>query len=521
MGGIGGVDPNVGLREGGTGQAPLLNPGQVIQGIAELVEGRLVLRVGPLSLALVGDAAITLQAGQRVRCEVVPADEGLQIRLLPLDTLPPPPAAPADPMSDAVTPVILSILEQLDAVEVAPRVAQLLPPQLPPTQTAVRLVLSLFLTEASVGEDLGLLLRVTTEAASQGALAVQDAESFASLVRQWLPSDAAWQTGGALPVTMAGFEEAIQRCLSAASFVPPPEVAMRDFPEAGVLAGIIARFLESEPEFLQPSTVTHPETLAVAIRAFLAAQAATPQGGSLISQGVDADGLARIIRQIVNGLDPATVGVVRSAAERTAQPIEARLAAALASGRLEAVVAEIVEDVRTGIERLRQNDGFLGFLRQTGQRGSFEQAAQRVLDRQTAGELQNLRGQAAPYLFFEVPFPPTAPIRNAQVHLLGEGRGRKRRFDPQNTAVAIDLTTTRLGDLWISLAIHQGVCRCSIRARTPAIVRAIEAHVSELTERLGVAGYRAAQVRASLWDGDRISEAVGLFAQFAGVSVQA
>jgi flagellar hook-length control protein FliK len=183
-------------------------------------------------------------------------------------------------------------------------------------------------------------------------------------------------------------------------------------------------------------------------------------------------------------------------------------------------VAEIVQDVRTQIERLRQNDGFLGFLRQTGQQASFEQAAQRVLDRQTGGQLQNLRGQEAPYLFFEVPFPPTAPIRNAQVHVLGEGRGRKQRFDPQNTAVAIDLTTTRLGDLWISLAIHQGVCRCSIRARTPEIVRAIEAHASELTERLAVAGYRAAQVSASLWNGDRISEAVGLFARFAGVSVQ-
>jgi hypothetical protein len=421
---------------------------------------------------------------------------------------------------DAVTPAILSTLEHLGAVEVAPRAAQLLPPQLPPTQTAVRLVLSLFLTEASVGEDLGLLLRVTGEAAAQGALAAQDAESFASLVRQWLPSDGSWQKSGAVPVAMAGLEEAIRRCLSAASFLPPPEVAMRDLPEAGVLAGIIARFLETEPQFLQWNAVTHPETLAVAIRAFLAAQAAMPQDGSLISQGVDADGLARIIRQIVNSLDPATVGVVRSAAERTAQPIEARLAAALASGRLEAVVAEIVQDVRTGIERLRQDDGFAGFLRQTGQQTGFEQAAQRVLDRQTGGQLQNLRGQEAPYLFFEVPFPPTAPIRNAQVHVLGEGRGRKQRFDPQNTAVAIDLTTTRLGDLWISLAIHQGVCRCSIRARTPEIVRAIEAHVSELTERLGVAGYRAAQVSASLWDGDRISEAVGLFAQFAGVSVQ-
>jgi hypothetical protein len=77
-----------------------------------------------------------------------------------------------------------------------------------------------------------------------------------------------------------------------------------------------------------------------------------------------------------------------------------------------------------------------------------------------------------------------------------------------------------LGDLWITLAMHQGTCRCRIRARTPEVVRAVAAHAPELTERLGDVGYRGAQVTASLWDGDRIAEAVGLFAQFTGVSVQ-
>jgi hypothetical protein len=430
MSGIGGVDPSGPLWDGGTGQAPLLRPGQVIQGVAEVVAGGVVLRVGPLSLALVGDAVINLQEGQRVRGEVLQGDQGFTVRLLPFHPAAPP-AVSADRVSDAMTPTILGILEHLGAVEVAPQAAKLLPPQLPPTQTAVRLVLSLFLAEASVGEDLGFLVRVTGEAAARGALAAQDAESFAGLVRQWLPSDAAWQQRGAAPVPTAGLADAIQR------------------------------------------------------------------------------------------LDPAPLEAVRSAAERTGHPVEARLAAALASGRLEAVVGKIVQDVRTQIERWRQNDGFVGFLRQTGQQAHFDQVTQRVLDRQTGGQLQNLRGQEAPYLFFEVPFPPTAPIRNAQIHVLGEGRGRKQRFDPHNAAVAIDLTTTQLGDLWITLAIHQGACRCRIRARTPEVVRAVAAHAPELTERLGVAGYRGARVSASLWDGDRIAEAVGLFAQFTGVSIQA
>jgi hypothetical protein len=518
MGGVGGVEPNMPLGDSGTGQAPLLRPGQVVQGIAELVEGGVVLRVGSLSLALVGDAVLTLQAGQRVQGEVLQGDQGLSARLLPLHSAAPP-AAPADPVSDVMAPTILSILEHLGAVEVAPRAAQLLPSQLPPTQNAVRLVLSLFLTEASVGEDLGFLLGVTGEAAARGALAAQDAESFARLVRQWLPSDAPWQPDGAVSAPKAGLADTIQRCLSAAAILPP-EPAAGDLPEARDLVGVIVRFLEAAPQFLQRAAVARTETLVAAIRAFLAGQTTMPPDGAPILPQVEAEGLARIIRQIVNSLDPAPLDAVRSAAERTAQPVEARLAAALASGRLEAVVAKIVQDVRTQIERLRQNEGFVGFLRQTGQRAHFDQATQRVLDRQTGGQLQNLRGQEAPYLFFEVPFSPTAPIRNAQIHVLGEGRGRKQRFDPQNAAVAIDLTTTRLGDLWITLAIHQGVCRCRIRARTPEVVRAVTAHVPELTERLGAVGYRGAQVSASLWDGDRIAEAVGLFAQFTGVSVR-
>jgi flagellar hook-length control protein FliK len=107
------------------------------------------------------------------------------------------------------------------------------------------------------------------------------------------------------------------------------------------------------------------------------------------------------------------------------------------------------------------------------------------------------------------------------VHILGEEQARERGFDRENAAVAIDLETTRLGGLWISLAIHQGECRCWIRAQTPEAVRAIDAHASELAERLKSSGYRNAQVSVSLWRGDRVSEAVNLLAHFRGVNLEA
>lgn len=177
--------------------------------------------------------------------------------------------------------------------------------------------------------------------------------------------------------------------------------------------------------------------------------------------------------------------------------------------------------MRTQLGRLRRNGPFVEFLRQTGQQTNFDQAAHRVLDRSSGTQLQNLRGLDLPYQFLEIPFPPHAPIRNAQVHIFGEGRGRQQKYDPQNTAVAIDLTTTRLGDLWISLAIHQGVCRCWIRARTSEVVRAVETHASDLADRLSGLGYPGTRVRASLWNGDRLSEVVSLVAQFKEVDFQA
>jgi flagellar hook-length control protein FliK len=185
------------------------------------------------------------------------------------------------------------------------------------------------------------------------------------------------------------------------------------------------------------------------------------------------------------------------------------------------VLAELDRDVRTVLGRLRQHERFAAFLRQTGQEGTFDQAAQRVLDRVSGNQLQNLRGAETPYQFFEIPFPPNAPIRNAQVHILGEEQAPARGFDRENAAVAIDLETTRLGGLWISLTIHQGDCRCWIRAQTPEAVRAIDAHASELAERLKVTGYRGVKVSVSLWRGDRVTEVVNLLAHFRGVNLEA
>ncbi|MCL4694613.1 MAG: hypothetical protein KJ060_19140, partial [Candidatus Hydrogenedentes bacterium] len=106
-------------------------------------------------------------------------------------------------------------------------------------------------------------------------------------------------------------------------------------------------------------------------------------------------------------------------------------------------------------------------------------------------------------------------------HIFGEGGGKGKAFDPNNSTVVIDLATTNLGDLWISLNMTRGACQCWIRATDVDVVRAVEETAGELVGRLEASGYPGAKVHATLWDGNRIKEAANLLRRFEGISLEA
>jgi Flagellar hook-length control protein FliK len=134
--------------------------------------------------------------------------------------------------------------------------------------------------------------------------------------------------------------------------------------------------------------------------------------------------------------------------------------------------------------------------------------------------MQNLRTFAAPYLFLDLPFPPDAPISRAQIHVFGEG-GRGRHFDRRNASITLDLSTPRLGDLWISLTITGGACTCVVRAAREATVAAITAATPELGQALAEAGYPDASVQVTSWSGNRLEETAQLMRRFSGLDVRA
>lgn len=253
------------------------------------------------------------------------------------------------------------------------------------------------------------------------------------------------------------------------------------------------------------------------------------QVAAVVRQAVDAGVLterdvaavASILRLVSAGVEEDTASVLRRAGDQAGKPIEARLAAAVAAGKIDAFLAELDQDAAVLLQRLRSNEAFRTYLRKTGQLADFDSAVDRTIERFSGGHLQNLRSAEMPYHFLEVPFDPTALITHAQIHIFGEGGGKGRRFDPDNSTVVIDLSTTNLGDLWISLNMVRGACQCWIRVTDVEVVRAVEESSADLAEQLEAVGYPGATVHATLWDGNRLQEAANLMRRFEGISLEA
>ena len=226
--------------------------------------------------------------------------------------------------------------------------------------------------------------------------------------------------------------------------------------------------------------------------------------------------LTRLVARDADGIE----GALRAWASQGG-PVEAKMAHALAEEGVEAALAQLRGDLKTLISQLRSDPDLLRFLRSAGTAREFEALGDRLLGRLSGGDLQNLRALEQPYFFLELPFGTEAPIQHAQIHFFGEQAGRGNAFDRSDAMVAMDLSTTRLGDLWIALRVTQGRCYCTIGATSEATLEAIEGASGELVEGLARAGYPDAVVRTRVWNGDRFAEVAALASRFSGLDVEA
>lgn len=232
---------------------------------------------------------------------------------------------------------------------------------------------------------------------------------------------------------------------------------------------------------------------------------AAPKSGTVGVLGVLAALAAGDVRAFAAALDH--LARTRSTAARLVQYV-----AGTADGAMDGL-----DDFLTAyLARLAAHEPFRRFLRSQGTLRSFDAAVRRVEERLDGAALQNLRGLDQAYLFLELPLPADSGLRYAQVHFFGSGRG----FEKDNVFIAIDVSTTRMGDLWVTLGIVGGTCRCHFRATETATVEAIRASAAELTEALRAAGYPRVAVDAALWDGDRIRETAALMRRISGLDVR-
>lgn len=230
-----------------------------------------------------------------------------------------------------------------------------------------------------------------------------------------------------------------------------------------------------------------------------------------------ADGLLSLLGgSDVRQLHETIERLVRGLAERSA---EARLAGAAATGLPEGL-EKLDAGLRTQLLRLLAEPDFQKFLGQTGQRHAVEEAVGRLMNRITGLQLQNLHGLQGPYAFIEVPFPPDAGVRRAAIHFLS-GRDRGKRGAAAAASVALDLSTTRLGDLWIMLLASEGACSCRFLAKTPEARDALSAAADDLEKSLRAAGYRDVRIETRLWEDNRFSEAAAFVRRIKGIDVQA
>lgn len=234
-----------------------------------------------------------------------------------------------------------------------------------------------------------------------------------------------------------------------------------------------------------------------------------------VAAGVPLGDAAKVIMEIAQRMERGTTESFR-ALIRQAFPLRGRSMAAVLAGLADIpkgnALPMVQEDLRLLIGQLLKDDAFTEFLKSSDKTDVFRRAAEGVLDRITAGELNSARNLQMPYLFAELPLPDDGQLRHLHIHILGEGNGKDG--SPESHTVVLDIETSRLGKMWIHLLHAPGTCRCVIKAQESETVALLEQHGPRLVDALNTLGYPDASVKSESWDGDRIAQASRLLRRF-------
>jgi len=357
----------------------------------------------------------------------------------------------------------------------------------------------------------------------------------AGALRVPIPQTASLLSGQPVTVEVVETEQGLQLRLTPREPAPPPPATAPPpaDPLTAVLKSLGVTVSRDTAEALIPAHLARTEET---VRAVLSLFVRTAKTGadlrliaSLLTEGAaagalsaeSADEVATLIEQFVARSSEDLSTVLYRLTNSAGKDLEARIGQALTPpGHADTVLNLPQNDLRILLSHLRTDQAVAAYLRGAGRDREFQDAVDRTLGRLSAAQLQNVHALDQPYLFLEIPWPAGAPIHEARVHFFAEGRTGKRGPDAQNASVTLDLSTTRLGDLWITLQLVAGRCQCRFCATSPDAVETIERATEELTQALEDAGYPQTTIQVTLWDGDRLREMANLMRRFSGIDLK-
>jgi hypothetical protein len=226
-----------------------------------------------------------------------------------------------------------------------------------------------------------------------------------------------------------------------------------------------------------------------------------------------------IFARLISGESKEFERVVRMAASAAGSSLEARIAEAIASGDYERLREFIKTDLRSLLTRIKHDPKLTAELEKKGGLESLQKSAEGAIERLSAENLQNLRGMQQGYRFFEIPFVPAMGFNRAQFHVMyGGGGDDGPAGDGDAGVIAIDLSTTHLGGLWITLNVMGRNCSCKILARGESL-EAIEDSREELIDALKRLRFTYAAVTVAPYDGRREREIMLLMNRFSALNL--
>ena len=200
-----------------------------------------------------------------------------------------------------------------------------------------------------------------------------------------------------------------------------------------------------------------------------------------------------------------------------ADPLEAKIANTFMRGEIRDS-AGLRAELQALLAGLRDDADFEVFLRKSGGLAEFRETMGRLQERIEGVHLQNLAGADHPYLFLEVPVALDGFEESVFVHVFGNGEGSPGDFE-DGASIVIDVSLTRLGDLWIAVQVSEKRCTCRIMATAPETVSTLRNESDRLAQVLSQIGLNRVSVEVVLWDGDRLRETGEQMRRFSGLDV--